>query len=139
MLRTGEVTWREKSKVPFFEQVFALVAFFDKYDCPRALKDIIDFLHRGVAFPDSNFLRGINGDILRQGDLPPLLLFAIGARLDRPDICMAVLNAPKGSWVFFQAWMLPAGIRAFMKTNTLHPFGIPHKLLRELPLDYSTR
>lgn len=129
------VTWREYTSMSFFDQVFALVAFLDKYDCPRALKDLVEILARGASVPSTTpTLSG--GTSTTQAELPPLVLFAVGARLAQPEVCEAALDVPKGSWAHYKPWTHPPGIGDKYR-NTLHPLGIPYELLVALPYEYS--
>lgn len=146
------VTWRDSGPVPFFEQVFALTAFLDKYDCARALQDLVELLARGAtpgapfrnpassSFSSSSSSSSSSGassaDPSRLAELPPLVLFAVGARLAQPEICEAALDLPKGSWAHYKPWTHPPGV-ADRYRNTLHPLGIPYALLTALPLDYT--
>lgn len=139
LIYTGEVSWREFSNVSIFDQVFALVAFLDKYDCARALKDLIDVLTRSVSCTPSAASvskAGVEASEDGVGQLPPLVLFAVGARLSRPEVCRAALDLPDWAWGEFRRWMHPHGLIKPEVTNTLHPHGIPYKLLTELPFEY---
>lgn len=103
-----------------FEQVIALMRFFDKYDCLLALSILANILNERV-----------------QKNWPPLLLFLLGAQMNRPDLCMKALNAPARVWSSYPK-MLPAGSRDPLGDDyCLHPFAMPYNVLRAMPVDYS--
>lgn len=127
LIDTGALSpWGLDHEIDFFQQILNLAAFLDKYDCSRALNDLIRFLKEGVRGSKS----------CETGDLPPLILFAVGARLDQSELCEMALDLPRGGWGRYADWAYPFHLGLDLNLNTLHPHGIPYRILSEMPFDY---
>lgn len=136
LVQTKNVTWQAESEVPLLDQVLDLAFFLKSYQCKRAMSDLVEIIARRVAGL-SALSTPLSGDSSSQPRFPPLILFAVGARVERPDVCEAALNFPKGGWAHYDKWTHPPGLGSdSLKRNTLHLLGIPYKLLAVLPYDY---
>lgn len=63
----------------FIDQVVDMAVFLDKYECNAAMNIFLNFIK--VLEP-----------------VPPLMLFLVGVRLRRPDICGEACDLPPQSW-----------------------------------------
>lgn len=80
MVRDGKPKFEKMDDFEYMDQIVELATFLDKYQCNAAL---YMFFH---------FIKTVK-------PVPPLLLFLVGVRLNRPNLCSQALDQPPKSWV----------------------------------------
>lgn len=138
MVGSGKPTFTKIDDFEYMDQVVELAAFLDKYQCHAAL---YMFFH---------YIKTIE-------PVAPLLLFMVGVRLQRPQVCSEALDQSPQSWQSYSckvytgsvSWKTPKFVQDFDKlqrtprapvdldSQMLLPQAIPCNLFLSFPPEYA--